>query len=104
MGIWASRFFALDYEDDDTSRSHFLWFSVPGSRREKVWQSLASPHGKRCKPIPPLAATIQCVNHAGSSISSPDFDSYLTLYYPEDGWPRQYHLTRFIQGSVAVSA
>ena len=81
-------------------------------------------------PIDPLSkATIQCVNHAGSSISrrgflwdvevfeeplgnptalthgstwlihvhplsihvprlrhrSPDFDSYLTLYYPEDG-------------------
>ncbi|CAJ1408959.1 unnamed protein product, partial [Effrenium voratum] len=39
---------------------------------------------KLCKPIAPLAATLQCVNHAGSSISSPDFDSYLTLHYPEE--------------------
>jgi len=38
---------------------------------------------KLCQAIPPIAATIQCVNHAGSSISSPDFDSYYTLYYPE---------------------
>eukprot|EP00439_Symbiodinium_sp_Y106_P007830 s3013_g1.t1 len=40
---------------------------------------------KLCAAIPPLAATLQCVNHSGSKISQPDFDSYKTLFYPEEG-------------------
>ncbi|CAK9093812.1 unnamed protein product [Durusdinium trenchii] len=38
----------------------------------------------RRKCIPSVAATLQCVNHAGRRMSHPDLDSYLTLFYPEE--------------------
>eukprot|EP00930_Biecheleria_cincta_P037802 TRINITY_DN2597_c0_g4_i2.p1 TRINITY_DN2597_c0_g4~~TRINITY_DN2597_c0_g4_i2.p1 ORF type:complete len:4129 (+),score=689.20 TRINITY_DN2597_c0_g4_i2:1820-12388(+) len=37
---------------------------------------------KMCKHIPPVMATLQCVNHCDSPISRPDFDSFLTLFMP----------------------
>eukprot|EP00927_Polykrikos_kofoidii_P019244 TRINITY_DN18978_c0_g5_i1.p1 TRINITY_DN18978_c0_g5~~TRINITY_DN18978_c0_g5_i1.p1 ORF type:complete len:2448 (-),score=375.80 TRINITY_DN18978_c0_g5_i1:62-7321(-) len=39
------------------------------------------------KPISDIVATIQCVNHvrsAGRSVSRPQFDTYLTLFKPDD--------------------
>ena len=36
------------------------------------------------KAVPVIAATLQCVNFAGSRISRPELDSYFTLFYPEE--------------------
>lgn len=55
---------------------------------------------KLCAAIPPLAATLQCVNHSGSKISQPDFDSYKTLFYPEDWEEEHDHDANFTEALI----
>ncbi|OLP99501.1 hypothetical protein AK812_SmicGene17934 [Symbiodinium microadriaticum] len=56
---------------------------VPADIQPSFTVALNIDQVKLCAAIPPLAATLQCVNHSGSKISQPDFDSYKTLFYPE---------------------
>ncbi|CAK0858235.1 unnamed protein product, partial [Prorocentrum cordatum] len=69
---------------NDNSPSSILEFDRFNDIKQSLTISLGTQQMMMCSGIPSVMATVQCVSHLGKPYCSPEMDTYISFFRPED--------------------